>query len=118
MKQFKLFDDLQEQHLVSIFNDRQTIALQGMSKKIPKIVRFLITDKFDDNFINSANTIWKFYYSGQTESIDFSKFSENETTLFKFFMIAFIQKNTPSHLSKKFYSFNFLINHLKIKRFF
>ncbi|EPR81784.1 hypothetical protein L292_0998 [Acinetobacter junii CIP 107470 = MTCC 11364] len=42
MKQFKLFDDLQEQHLVSIFNDRQTIALQGMSKKIPKIVRFLI----------------------------------------------------------------------------
>ena len=38
---------------------------------------------------------------------------ENETTLFKFFLIAFIQKNTPSHLSKKFYSFNFLINHLK-----
>jgi hypothetical protein len=37
MKQFKLFDDLQEQHLVSIFNDRQTIALQGMSKKNTKI---------------------------------------------------------------------------------
>jgi len=113
MKQFELFDDFHEQHFISIFNDHQTIALQGMSKKIPKIVRFLITDKFDDNCINSANTIWKFYYSGQTENIDFSKLSENETTLLKFFLISFIQKNTPSHLSKKFHTFNFLINHLK-----
>ncbi|MEG2915031.1 MAG: DUF1846 family protein, partial [Oscillospiraceae bacterium] len=40
----KLFDDFHEQHFISIFNDHQTIALQGMSKKIPKIVRFLITD--------------------------------------------------------------------------
>lgn len=113
MKQFELFDDFQEQHFISIFNDRQTIALQGMSKKIPKIVRFLIADKFDDKFINSIDNIWKFYYSGQTESIDFSKLSESETTLVKFFLIAFIQKNTPSHLSTKFYSFNFLVNHLK-----
>lgn len=113
MKQFELFDDFHEQHFISIFNDHQTIALQGMSKKIPKIVRFLITDKFDDNCINSANTIWKFYYSGQTENIDFSKLSENETTLLKFFLISFIQKNTPSHLSIKFHTFNFLINHLK-----
>jgi hypothetical protein len=56
---------------ISIFNDQQIIALQGMSKKIPKIVRFLIADKFDDNL--SIN-IWKFYYSGQTENIDFSNF--------------------------------------------
>ena len=67
----------------------------------------------DPPLINSANTIWKFYYSGQTENIDFSKLSENETTLLKFFLISFIQKNTPSHLSKKFHTFNFLINHLK-----
>lgn len=113
MEQFELFDDLQEQHLVSIFNDRQIIALQDMSKKLPKIVRFLIADKFDDKFINSIDNIWKFYYSGQTENLNFSKLSESETTLVKFFLIAFIQKNTPSYLSKKFYSFNFLINHLK-----
>ena len=93
MKQFKLFDDLQEQHLVSIFNDRQIIALQGVSKKTPKIVRFLVADKFDDKFINSKDNIWKFYYSGQTENLNFSKLSENETTLIKFFLIAFIQKN-------------------------
>lgn len=113
MEQFKLFDDLQEQHLVSIFNDCQIIALQEMSKKLPKIVRFLIADKFDDKFISPIDNIWKFYYSGQTESIDFSRLSESETTLVKFFLIAFIQKNTPSFLSRKFYSFNYLINHLK-----
>lgn len=113
MEQFKLFDDLQEQHLVSIFNDRQIIALQDMSKKLPKIVRFLIADKFEDKFISTIDNIWKFYYSGQTENIDFSSLSESETTLVKFFLIAFIQKNTPSFLSRKFYSFNYLINHLK-----
>lgn len=113
MKQFELFNDFQEQHRVSIFNDRQIIAFQGMDKKLPKIVRFLIADKFDDKFINSIDNIWKFYYSGQTENLNFSKLSETETTLVKFFLIAFIQKNTPSYLSKKFYSFNFLINHLK-----
>ncbi|MFV5374267.1 site-specific integrase [Acinetobacter calcoaceticus] len=113
MEQFDLFEDSQEQHSVSIFNDRQIIALQDLDKKIPKVVKFLIADKFDDKFINSTNNIWKFYYSGQTENIDFSTFSENEKTLAKFFLIAFIQKNTPSFLSRKIYSFNFLINYLK-----
>ncbi|MDC5050984.1 site-specific integrase [Acinetobacter baumannii] len=113
MEQFDLFEDSQEQHSVSVFNDRQMIALQDLDKKIPKVVKFLIADKFDDKFINSTNNIWKFYYSGQTEKLDFSIFSENETTLAKFFLIAFIQKNTPSFLSRKIYSFNFLINYLK-----
>lgn len=113
MEQFDLFEDSQELHYVSVFNDRQMIALQDLDKKIPKVVKFLIADKFDDKFINSTNNIWKFYYSGQTEKLDFSIFSENETTLAKFFLIAFIQKNTPSFLSRKIYSFNFLINYLK-----
>ncbi|MCH2070586.1 site-specific integrase [Acinetobacter baumannii] len=113
MEQFDLFEDSQEQHSVSVFNDRQMIALQDLDKKIPKVVKFLIADKFDDKFINSTNNIWKFYYSGQTEKLDFSIFSENETTLAKFFLIAFVQKNTPSFLSRKIYSFNFLINYLK-----
>lgn len=112
MEQFDLFKDSQELH-VSVFNDRQMIALQDLDKKIPKVVKFLIADKFDDKFINSTNNIWKFHYSGQTEKLDFSIFSENETTLAKFFLIAFIQKNTPSFLSRKIYSFNFLINYLK-----
>ena len=113
MEQFDLFEDFQEKHSVSVFNDQQIVALQNLSKKIPKVVKFLVADKFDDKFINSTNNIWKFYYSGQREDLDFSSFSEDETTLAKFFLIAFIQKNTPSFLSRKIYSFNFLINHLK-----
>ena len=113
MEQFDLFENFQEQYSVSVFNDRQTVVLQSLSKRIPKIVKFLVADKFDDKFINSTNNIWRFYYSGQTENLDFSRFSENETVLIKFFLIAFIQKNSPSFLSRKFYSFSFLINHLK-----
>ncbi|HCA5029548.1 TPA: site-specific integrase [Acinetobacter baumannii] len=113
MEQFDLFEDFQEQHSVSVFNDQQIMALQNLSEKIPKVVKFLVADKFDDKFINSTNNIWKFYYSGQKENLDFSSFSEDETTLAKFFLIAFIQKNTPSFLSRKIYAFNFLINHLK-----
>lgn len=113
MEQFDLFENFQEQNSVSIFNDRQMIVLQNLGKKTPKIVKFLTADKFDDKFINSTNNIWIFYYSGQKEKLDFSRFSENETALVKFFLIAFIQKNTPSFLSRKFYSFNFLINYLK-----
>lgn len=113
MEQFDFFEDFQEQHSVSVFNDRQVIVLQDLGKKIPKIVKFLMADKFDDKFINSTNNIWKFYYSGQQENLDFSSYSENEMTLAKFFLIAFIQKNTPSYLSRKIYSFNFLINSLK-----
>lgn len=113
MEQFDLFEDFQEQHSVSVFNDQQIMALQNLSEKIPKVVKFLVADKFDDKFINSTNNIWKFYYSGQKENLDFSSFSEDETTLAKFFLIAFIQKNTPSFLSRKIYAFIFLINHLK-----
>ncbi|WP_336948466.1 site-specific integrase [Acinetobacter junii] len=113
MEQFDLFEGFQEQHSVSVFNDQQIMALQNLSKKIPKVVKFLVADKFDDKFINSTNNIWNFYYSGQKENLNFSSFSEDEMTLAKFFLIAFIQKNTPSFLSRKIYSFNFLINYLK-----
>ena len=113
MEQFDLFEDFQEQRLASIFNDSQLIALKDMRKKLPKIVKFLIADKFDDKFINSTADIWKFYYSGQKENLDFLKFSEEEATLAKFFLIAFIQKNTPSQLGAKIYTISFLISHFK-----
>ncbi len=58
MEQFDLFENFQEQYSVSVFNDRQTVVLQGLSKRIPKIVKFLVADKFDDKFINSTNNIW------------------------------------------------------------
>ncbi|ENW18746.1 hypothetical protein [Acinetobacter haemolyticus] len=112
MVQFDLFTE-QEFFSVSIFNEKQLVALQSIDKKIPKIVKFLTADKFDDKFIISTATTWHFYYSGIKEKIDFSVLCESEVILAKFFLIMYIQKNTPSHLSKKFYSFCFLISNLK-----
>lgn len=107
MEQFDLFESNQDQSSVSVFKDQQIIALQKLSKKIPKVIKFLVADKFDDKFINSSNNIWRFYYSGQTENLDFSRFSDSENVLVKFFLIAFIHKNSPSFLSRKFYTFIF-----------
>src|SRR5690606_41532090 len=63
-------------------------------------------------YLTSTDNIWNFYYSGQRENLNFSKLSESENILIKFFLIAFIQKNTPSFVSLKLYSFNFLKNYL------
>lgn len=115
MEQFDLFIDPAPQPQ-SFFSDQQIKALQDISKKLPKIVKFLVADKFDDKFIISTDNIWNFYYSGQRENLNFSVFSENENILLKFFLIAFTQKNSPSFLSKKLYSFRFLINYLKGNR--
>ncbi len=111
MEQFDLFIDPEPQPR-SFFSDQQIKALQDISKKLPKIVKFLIADKFDDKYLTSTDNIWNFYYSGQRENLNFSKLSESENILIKFFLIAFIQKNTPSFLSLKLYSFNFLMNYL------
>lgn len=111
MEQFDLFI-APEPHPGSFFSDQQIKALQDISKKLPKIVKFLVADKFDDKFIISTDDIWNFYYSGQRENLDFSVFSENENILLKFFLIAFTQKNSPSFLSRKFYAFKFMINYL------
>lgn len=112
MEQFDLFIDSAPQPR-SFFSDQQIKALQDISKKLPKIVKFLVADKFDDKFIISTDDIWNFYYSGQRENLDFSQFSASEIILSKFFLITYIQKNTPSFLSRKLYSFNFLLHNLK-----
>ena len=52
MEQFDLFI-APEPHPGSFFSDQQIKALQDISKKLPKIVKFLVADKFDDKFIIS-----------------------------------------------------------------
>ncbi|MDO7523400.1 site-specific integrase [Acinetobacter baumannii] len=97
----------------AIFNSEQVIAIQKINKKLPKIVKFVLADKFEDKFIISENNIWDFYYSGKREVLDFTQFSENEMIFLKFLLISYIQKNTPSSLSIRLSSFKFLINYLK-----
>lgn len=92
MEQFDLFIDSAPQSR-SFFSDQQIKALQDISKKLPKIVKFLVADKFDDKFIISTDDIWNFYYSGQRENLDFSQFSASEIILSKFFLITCTSSN-------------------------
>lgn len=95
-----------------IFDYKQINALEKINHKLPKVIKFYLAENFDDKFLITTNDIWSFYYSGQREKINFSKFTRNEKILIKFFLISFVQKNTPSSLSKKLYAFKILSNYL------
>lgn len=49
----------------SIFSNEQLDFINEI--KLPKIVRFIRADKFDDKFINVSKDIWEFKYSGNRE---------------------------------------------------
>jgi len=40
MEQFDLFEGIQEQHSVSVFNDQQIIVLENLSEKYQKLLNF------------------------------------------------------------------------------
>ncbi|GAM30635.1 hypothetical protein P23_1138 [Acinetobacter calcoaceticus] len=96
------------------FDSKQIIALKQIKKKLPKVIKFFLAEKFDDKFLVTTDNVWSFYYSGQREKINFKKFTADEICLIKFFFISFIQKNTPSSLNNKLYSFKVLSNYLHI----
>lgn len=100
------------EHSELIFDYKQINALKKINNKLPKVIKFYLAEKFDDKFLITTNDIWSFYYSGQREKINFSNFTRNEKILIKFFLISFVQKNTPSSLSKKLYAFKILSNYL------
>ncbi|HCH7478573.1 site-specific integrase [Acinetobacter pittii] len=114
MSQIDLFLDIPSQE-TNILSNNQKQALKQI--KLPKVVKFLLADKFDDKFLVVSDQVWTIYYSGKTERLKFSTFEEDITTLLKFFLISFIQKNTPSGLANKFYSFIFLIKFLQERKY-
>lgn len=114
MSQIDLFLDIPSQE-TNILSNNQKQALKQI--KLPKVVKFLLADKFDDKFLVVSDQVWTIYYSGKTERLKFSTFEEDITTLLKFFLISFIQKNTPSGLANKFYSFVFLIKFLQERKY-
>lgn len=109
------YNDLPEKRegLALVFNSDQILAIQELENRTPKIVRFLLADKFDDKFLITTSDIWEYYYSGKKEKIILSSLNDYEKILLKFFLIYYIQKNTPSNLSKIFYSYICLLNYFK-----
>ncbi|ODL98031.1 site-specific integrase [Acinetobacter pittii] len=114
MSQIDLFLDIPSKE-TNILSNNQKQALKQI--KLPKVVKFLLADKFDDKFLVVSDKVWTIYYSGKTERLKFSIFEEDITTLLKFFLISFIQKNTPSGLANKFYSFVFLMKFLQERKY-
>ncbi len=97
MSQIDLFLDIPSKE-TSILSNNQKQALKQI--KLPKVVKFLLADKFDDKFLVVSDKIWTIFYSGNKETLDFSIFEEYDAILLKFFLISFIQKNTPSFLKR------------------
>ncbi len=114
MSQIDLFLDIPSKE-TNILSNNQKQELKQI--KLPKVVKFLLADKFDDKFLVVSDQVWTIYYSGKTERLKFSIFEEDITTLLKFFLISFIQKNTPSGLANKFYSFVFLMKFLQERKY-
>lgn len=113
MPQLDLFQNTQFKE-TSILLTNQKLALNKL--KLPKVVKFLLADKFDDKFLVVSDEVWTIFYSGKTERLKFAIFEDDITTLLKFFLISFIQKNTPSGLANKFYSFVFLMKFLQERK--
>ena len=65
--------------------------------RLPKVVRFIRADKFDDKFLNPSKDIWQFKYSGNREKISFKDMNYVEVKIIKFLLIKYIYKNSPSN---------------------
>lgn len=94
-----------EKHTILYTEDLNLIE----SLKLPKIIQFHRADKFDSKFINVNEDIWSYVYSGQRIKLNFAKLNKYEKKLAKYFLVYYIQVNTPSHLDAKLQAYIYLI---------
>lgn len=110
--------DLEDNHEYiddfNIFYSQDLITIDALS--LPRITRFHQADKFDDKFIKIESSTWDFKYSGRRVFLDFNELDHYEVKLLKFFLVNYIQINTPSKLDVKFNAFKFSIKYLKDKK--
>ena len=95
----------------AIFYDKDLELIDGLV--LPIICRFQRADKFDSKFIKTSDDVWSFYFSGKKVNINFQKLNNYEKKLAKYFLINFIQVNTPSSLEVKFQAFLHVLKYLK-----
>lgn len=95
----------------NIFFNKDVSIIESL--RIPPVVRFFRADKFDTKFIQTNDDFWIFYYSGERNYLNFSKLSEHEKKLAKYFLVSYIQMNSPSSLEDKLFSYNYLLKFLK-----
>ncbi|WP_180057839.1 site-specific integrase [Acinetobacter sp. YH12035] len=106
--------DLHDVESFDIFHNKDIVLIDSL--KIPELVRFFRADKFDSKFILTNDDFWVFNYSGGRNHLNFSKLNKYEKKLAKYFLVSYIQINTPSSLDEKLSAFNYLLRKLKEER--
>jgi len=84
----------------TVFSNEQLDFINEI--KLPKIVRFIRADRFDDKFLNASKDVWDFKYSGNRERISFKDMNYVDEKIIKFILIKYIYKNSPSRLGNSF----------------
>ena len=98
----------------SIFSNKQLHFINEM--KLPRIVRFIRADKFDDDFLNPSKDVWDFKYSGNSERISFKNMNYIDVKIIKFLLIKYIYKNSPSHLGDRFRNLKIFFEYFHISK--
>lgn len=95
----------------TIFYEEDLVLIDKLT--LPTICRFLRADKFDSKFFRTTDDVWDFNYSGKRVNISFQKLNKYENKLAKYFLVNYIQVNTPSALDVQFQTFHYVIKDLK-----
>lgn len=100
-----------DERIFNIFSSEDLNSIDNL--KIPPIIKFNLASKFDTKFISTKPDIWDFFYSGNRLHLNFNCFDYYEEKILKFFLVYFVQVNTPSRLNSKLDSFKYAIKYFK-----
>lgn len=100
-----------DEHIFNLFSSEDLNSIDNL--RIPSLIKFNLASKFDTKFISTIPDIWDFFYSGNKIYLNFDCFDLYEKKILKFFLVFFIQVNTPSGLSSKFNAFKYAIKYFK-----
>ena len=95
----------------SIFSSKDLICIDNL--RIPPLINFDLASTLDTKFIGTKPDIWEFFYSGNKIHLNFDCFDFYEKKILKFFLVFFVQVNTPSRLNSKLDSFKYAIRYFK-----
>ncbi|GAA5558344.1 hypothetical protein Asch01_03100 [Acinetobacter schindleri] len=95
----------------SIFSSKDLISIDQL--RIPPLINFDLASTFDTKFISTKPDIWEFFYSGNKIHLNFDCFDLYEKKILKFFLVSFVQVNTPSRLNSKLDSFKYTLKYFR-----
>lgn len=104
-------NSLGDEQLFKLFSSEDLNTIDKL--RIPPLINFDLASTFDTKFISTKPDIWEFFYSGNKIHLNFDCFDLYEKKILKFFLVFYIQVNTPSGLYYKFNSFKYFLKYFK-----